>query len=166
MRFESASSAIRPATSRLVWLLGGSLGLVSLAAAGTIAIRNALPEHGPEAELPTGPAVSHAAPASPKRATPPARLATGKTKCADCGVVESVRSVTRKGQAAGLSTDGSGSARQAIDKRARSHMVHELRVRMDDGSLRLIEQVQPEADAGDRVVVEGNSLRSAPADQG
>ena len=146
--FQSVPGAVRPAPSRLVWLVGGALGLVSLAAAGAVAIRSALPEA--QADEPVRPAATQAA-VAPRAAAP-------ATKCADCGVVESVRSVTRKGQG----TAKSAVAGHEIEKRVRSHTVHEVRVRMDDGSLRTIEQVEPEAHAGDRVVVQGSALKPAP----
>jgi outer membrane lipoprotein SlyB len=188
----SASAAVRPASSRLVWLIGASLGLVSLAAGGTIAISNALPE--PDADAALRPVAT--SPAQVRAGARPAgtRLAAAAAKCADCGVVESVRSVTRKGQGTGLGAVaggvvgaavgnqigkgngrsamtalgavGGGVTGHAIEKHARRHTVHELRVRMDDGSLRTIEQVQPEAHAGDRVVVDGNTLRPAPLAKG
>jgi len=108
--------------------------------------------------------------------------------CSDCGVVESVRSIKRKGQGTGigavaggvvgaalgnqvgkgngrsamtvLGAVGGGVAGHEIEKQARSVTVHEVRVRMDDGSLRTIEQSQP-AHAGDRVIVQGNILKPA-----
>jgi len=185
MTFQASPGAVPPAPNRAVWIVGGVLGLVSLAAAGTIAVRSAMPE----------PAAAEPARAESVAAVRPAKgkvverhAAAG---CAECGVVESVRSVTRKGQATGLGAVaggvvgaavgnqfGKGNGRSAmtvlgavgggvagheVEKRARSHTVHELRVRMDDGSLRTIEQVQPEAQAGDRVVVQGNVLRPVPA---
>lgn len=153
--FQSFPGALRPAPSRLVWIVGGALGLVSLAAAGAVAIRSALPEA--QADEPVRAAATPVAAAT--RTTLPARLAALQSTCADCGVVESVRSFTRKGRGAGLGA----SAGHEIEKRARSsHTVHEVRVRMDDGSLRTIEQVQPEAHAGDRVVVQGNTLKPGP----
>ncbi len=157
--FEAGPAGARPAGSRLVWVVGGALGLVSLTAAGTIAIRSALPE---AAAAPARPAAADAVPAL-RAAGLPMPLAAATPKCADCGVVESVRSVTRKGQGIGSDAVAAGHETQ---KRARRHTVHELRVRMDDGTLRTIEQAQPEAQAGDRVVVQGNSLKPAPAPHG
>lgn len=60
-----------------------------------------------------------------------------------------------------LGAVGGGVAGHEVEKRARRHTIHEVRVRMDDGSLRTIEQGEPSAQAGDRVVVQGNTLRPA-----
>lgn len=190
MTFEASPGTVRPAPNRTVWLVGGTLGLVSLAAAGTIAVHTALPS--PQAAEPARTSTV----ATPRAAAKGAdrRVATAVAKCGGCGVVESVRSVTRKGQGSGLGAVaggvvgaavgnqiGKGNGRSAmtvlgavgggvagheIEKRARSHTVHEVRVRMDDGSLRTIEQAQPDAHAGDRVLVEGNALKPAPASKG
>ena len=191
MTFEASPGAVLPATpSRFVWIVGGTLGLVSLAAAGTIAIRSAMP--APAADEP-----ARSSAGAPTRAAAKAgdrHVAAVASPCVECGVVESVRSVTRKGQATGLGAVaggvvgaavgnqvGKGNGRSAmtvlgavgggvagheVEKRARSHTVHEVRVRMDDGSLRTIEQVQPEAHAGDRVVVQGNTLKPAHSPRG
>jgi outer membrane lipoprotein SlyB len=189
MTFQAAPGAVSPSPNRAVWIVGGVLGLVSLAAAGTIAVRSAMPV--PAATEPARTeSVATARPAANSK-TAERRAAAA---CTDCGVVESVRSVTRKGQATGLGAVaggvvgaavgnqfGKGNGRSAmtvlgavgggvagheVEKRARSHTVHEVRVRMDDGSLRTIEQAQPSAQAGDRVVVEGKTLRAAPAAKG
>jgi outer membrane lipoprotein SlyB len=185
MTFEAAPAAVRPMPSRAVWIVGGTLGLVSLAAAGTIAIRTAMPEAATDEPVRTGAATTTRAPAKA-----PERHAAVATKCPDCGVVESVRSVTRKGKGTGvgavaggvvgaalgnqvgkgngrtamtvLGAVGGGVAGNEVEKRARAVTVHEVRVRMDDGSLRTLEQVQPDAHAGDRVVVQGNSLKPVP----
>ncbi len=113
--------------------------------------------------------------------------------CASCGVVESVRAVTRKGEGSGvgavaggvigavignqigkgngrtaatvLGAVGGGVAGNEIEKRSKSTTVHEVRVRMDDGSVRTLQQAQPPK-VGDRVQVEGSTLRPAPATRG
>jgi outer membrane lipoprotein SlyB len=189
MAIDTSPGAVPVTPSRTVWIVGGVLGLVSLAAAGTIAVRSALPE--PAAvdtprRVVEGPAAVRAAQKVGDR-----KLAAAAPTCADCGVIESVRSVTRKGQGTGLGAVaggvvgaavgnqiGKGNGRSAmtvlgavggglagneIEKRSRSVTVHEVRVRMDDGSLRTIEQAEP-PHAGDRVVVQGNVLKPAPAE--
>jgi outer membrane lipoprotein SlyB len=191
MTLESSPGAVPATTSRTLWIVGGALGLVSLAAAGTIAIRSAMPEPVGAAEP-----ARVASPATSKTGTKPAadrrvaavHSAGAAPVCADCGVVESVRSVTKKGQGTGLGAVaggvvgaavgnqiGKGNGRSAmtvlgavgggfagneVEKRARSVTVHEVRVRMDDGTLRTIEQAQP-AHAGDRVIVQGNTIKPA-----
>lgn len=180
MSLETSPGAVPATPTRTWWIVGGALGLVSLAAAGTVAIRAALP-------APVDAAATAVAPA--KAAKPvPERHATAAPACANCGVVESVRSVTKKGQGTGLGAVaggvvgaavgnqvgkgngrtamtvlgavGGGLAGNEVEKRARSTTVHEVRVRMDDGTVRTFEQAQP-AHAGERVIVQGNTLKPA-----
>ncbi|HEX6361947.1 MAG TPA: glycine zipper 2TM domain-containing protein [Albitalea sp.] len=108
--------------------------------------------------------------------------------CATCGVVEGVRAVEKKGQGTGVGAVaggvagaavgnqfGSGNGRAAmtvlgaigggvagneIEKRVRSETVYEVRVRMDDGSVRTLTQKTAPA-TGARVTVEGNTLRAS-----
>jgi outer membrane lipoprotein SlyB len=110
--------------------------------------------------------------------------------CATCGVVEGVHAVTQKGQGTGLGAVaggvvggavgnqmghgngraamtvlgalGGGLAGHEIEKRARSETVYDVRVRMDDGSVRTLRQKTAPA-AGARVTVEGNVLHVVPA---
>jgi len=107
--------------------------------------------------------------------------------CSVCGVVESVHETTQKGKGTGLGAVGGavvggavgnqmghgngrslmtmlgalggGLAGNEIEKNARSEKVYEVRVRMDDGSVRTVRQKSAPA-LGKRVAVEGNSLRS------
>jgi len=115
--------------------------------------------------------------------------------CATCGVVEGVREVTQKGQGTGLGAVaggvlggavgnkmghgngraamtvlgaiGGGLAGNEIEKRARSETVYDVRVRMDDGSVRTLQQ-KTAPTPGTRVTVEGNTLhtRSVADSQG
>jgi outer membrane lipoprotein SlyB len=113
--------------------------------------------------------------------------------CATCGVVEGVREVEVKGQGTGLGAiggavvggalgnqAGKGNGRKAmtvlgavggglagheIEKRARSEKHYEVRVRMEDGSLRTLTQKTAPA-PGARVTVEGNTLRTTRSSQG
>jgi len=113
---------------------------------------------------------------------PTQRVAT----CTNCGIVEGVRAVQRKGQGSGvgmvaggviggalgnqvghgngraamtvLGAIGGGLAGNEVEKRMHSETVYEVRVRLDDGSVRtLTERTAPTP--GSRVAVEGNSLR-------
>ena len=195
MSFESSPGAVRPTSSRTLWIAGGALGLVSLAAAGTIAIRSAMPAPAAAADETSHAAAGVRAGHKPgDRKVAAASTKAGASTCAECGVVESVRSVTRKGQGTGLGAvaggvvgaavgnqAGKGNGRSAmtvlgavgggfagneIEKRSRSVTIHEVRVRMDDGTLRTIEQSQPDAHAGERVIVQGNTLKPAPTATG
>lgn len=182
------------APSRTVWLIAGVLGAASLAAGAGMLVRNGLP---PPAGQPVPEKVAAAEtrpadkPAQKLSAAP--RSAAPAEVCRECGVVESVQAVTRKGEASGLGAVaggvigaavgnqmGKGNGRDAmtvigavgggvagheIEKRAKSTTVHVVKVRMDDGSLRTIEQAAA-ARAGERVIVEGNKMRPMPAGQG
>lgn len=106
--------------------------------------------------------------------------------CADCGVVESVRAVKHKGQASGvgavaggvlgaavgnqfgkgngrsamtvLGAVGGGLAGHEVEKQVKSVTVQQVTVRMDDGSVRTIEQSTAPA-IGQRVTVQGKTLK-------
>ena len=113
--------------------------------------------------------------------------------CASCGVIEGVRAVEQKGQGTGLGAVaggvagaavgnqfghgsgravmtvlgavGGGLAGHEIEKNVRKETVYEVRVRMDDGSLRtLMQKTAPTP--GARVTVEGNELQTMRAPQG
>jgi outer membrane lipoprotein SlyB len=105
--------------------------------------------------------------------------------CTHCGVIEAVREVTVKGQGTGLGAVaggvlggavgnkmGKGSGRTAmtvlgaiggglagneVEKRARSEKAYDVRVRMDDGTVRTLRQKSAPT-PGARVTVEGNVL--------
>lgn len=113
--------------------------------------------------------------------------------CANCGVVESVREVQVKGEGTGLGAVaggvlggvvghqmgggdgkkaltvlgavGGGFAGHEVEKRARANTVYEVRVRMDDRSLRTLTSPQAPK-TGTRVTVDGDVLRSAASTGG
>lgn len=115
--------------------------------------------------------------------------------CANCGVIEAVRPVQQKGQGTGvgaiaggvlggvvgnqmgkgsgktamtvLGAIGGGFAGNEVEKQTRTVTVYEVRVRMDDGSLRTFTQ-STEPAPGTRVEVNGHSIRAieAGADNG
>jgi len=64
-----------------------------------------------------------------------------------------------------LGAVGGGLAGNEIEKRARSETLYEVRVRMDDGSLRTLRQ-RTAPKQGARVVVEGNTLKLVKARSG
>src|SRR5258706_6746716 len=112
--------------------------------------------------------------------------------CATCGVIEGVRAVEQKGKGTGigavgggvvgaavgnqfghgngkaamtvLGALGGGLAGNEIEKRARSETVYEVRVRMDDGSVRTLTQ-KTAPTPGARVTVDGNTLHTTRAPQ-
>jgi outer membrane lipoprotein SlyB len=113
--------------------------------------------------------------------------------CAHCGVVEGVHEVTVKGKGTGLGAVaggvlggavgnhmgkgngrtamtvlgaiGGGLAGNEVEKRARAEILYDVRVRMDDGSVRTIQQKTAPA-TGSRVTVEGNTLRVTSSGSG
>ena len=111
-----------------------------------------------------------------------------RAMCANCGTIEAVTPVQRKGEAKGVGAVaggvlgavvgnqiGNGSGRTAatilgalggglaghtIEKNVKKETVYQVRVQMEDGSSRTIEQATLPA-VGSRVVVEGNTLYPA-----
>jgi outer membrane lipoprotein SlyB len=107
--------------------------------------------------------------------------------CDNCGVVEGVRAFQRKGEGSGmgavaggvlggvlgnqvgkgngrtamtvLGAVGGGFAGNEVEKRMKAETLYEVRVRMDDGSLRTLTQ-KAAPTPGARVVVEGSTLRA------
>jgi outer membrane lipoprotein SlyB len=110
--------------------------------------------------------------------------------CATCGKVESVTAIKQKGEGTGLGVVGGavvgglvgsqigggsgknvatvlgavggGVAGNEIEKRQRATTVYQVKVRMDDGSLRTVTQNTAPA-VGEKVTVEGSTLRSRGA---
>jgi outer membrane lipoprotein SlyB len=189
--------AVSSASSRNLWMIGSALAIAGVAGAATLALRAGPPETAPPA-----PAVqAHApvaqtpapAPAKPVAAKPAPERVAKTPACADCGVVESVKAVTRKGDASGVGAVaggvigavagnqiGKGNGRKAmtvigavggglagheIEKRKNSTTVHEVRIRMDDGSVRTVEQAEAPK-VGERVQIEGKALKPVPAAHG
>jgi outer membrane lipoprotein SlyB len=116
-----------------------------------------------------------------------------RASCAGCGRVEAVTSIERKGTSQGvgavaggvlgavvgnqigkgsgraiatiIGAVGGGVAGNAIEKNATKETVYQVLVRMDDGSLRSVEQGTTPV-IGAAVVVDGNTLRLRPAETG
>ena len=115
--------------------------------------------------------------------------APARPVCLNCGAVESVTPVERGGESGGLGAIaggvlgavvgnqvgrgngrtaaailgalGGGFAGNAVEKNMKKTTGYAIRVRMEDGSLRALEQASP-LSAGDRVVVENGYARPAP----
>ena len=118
------------------------------------------------------------------QAAPTQRVAS---VCGTCGKVESVAAVKQKGEGTGigvvggavvggllgsqvgggngknvatvLGAVGGGVAGNEVEKRARATTMYQVRVRMDDGSIRTVTQSSAPA-VGQKVTVEGSTLRS------
>ncbi len=199
-------------TTRVPLIAIGGLGLAGIGLAAGLFINQPA---APEAPMAAATAQAAAAPAqaqAPQQQQPVAKTAARKpartagndgagsgraaaldtqpvaNQCANCGVVETVRSFQQKGEGSGLGAVaggvlggvlgnqvGKGDGRKAmtvigavgggvagheIEKRAKSETLYEVRVRMEDGSLRTITQKSAPA-PGARVVVDGSTLRSA-----
>lgn len=114
-------------------------------------------------------------------------VAQAKPVCANCGTVESVNAVTREGQGSGVGVVaggvvgavlgnqvGGGSGRTAatvlgavgggwagnkIEKNMKKDTVYNVRVRMEDGSSRTLQQASAPG-VGAKVTVDGSTLRA------
>ena len=118
----------------------------------------------------------------------PVSQPTPRPVCTNCGEVESVTPVQRAGQGSGvgvvaggvlgaivgnqvgkgngraaatvLGALGGGYAGNAVEKNMNKAVVYQVRVRMEDGSVRTLEQASAPA-LGARVTVDGNALRGS-----
>ena len=170
-KFAFPSASIADATQRLL----------AVAAALTAAALLAAAPHAQAADTPAG--------AAPHEV----RGVKLDSICSVCGVVSDVHTETRnapadgKGVVAGavvgglaghgmgggsgrtamtvLGAIGGGLAGNEVEKRARAETVYDVRVRMDDGSVRTIQQKTAPA-TGSRVTVEGNTLRVTSSGSG
>ncbi len=150
--------------------------------------KKAAPQAARPAPEPTRVAKVEPAKVVPKPAKPAAEPVRVAAVCSYCGVVESVEAIQRKGEGSGLGAVaggvlgavagnqvgrgdgrkamtvlgavGGGLAGHEVEKRARGETVYKVKVRLDDGSLRIIEQAT-EPKVGSRVEVHGDTLKSA-----
>ncbi len=173
------NTQVNPAPASLprwIWVAGGAVALTIAGIASALALQDARQAEAP----PVGkPATATTAP----RAAPKPTAAA----CAQCGVVESVQAVKLKGEASGVGAVaggvlggvvgnqfGSGNGRAAmtvlgavgggvagheVEKNVKSKTVFNVRLRMDDGTTRTLQQAQAPA-VGARVQVEGTTLRA------
>lgn len=143
---------------------------------------------------PSGAPARATAPAAPLRHTAPVQAANriparASTRCAECGVVESVREIAAKGEGSGLGAvggavvggllgsqvgDGRGKsvmtavgavggavAGNEVEKRVKSTRSYSITVRFDDGSSRAINETgAPTWRAGDKVKVINGVIQS------
>ncbi len=124
--------------------------------------------------------------ASTKQPAQRSDVKTAALRCEDCGVVESVRSVEAKGQGSGVGAVaggvvggilgnqvGGGNGRTAmtvvgagagayagneIEKNMKRNVSYEIRVRMDDQTIRTFRSGQPDVGVGQRVSVRDGRL--------
>ena len=208
---STSPGAVAPAArSRTAWLVAGVLAVIAMAAGAGMLMRQAMPTpvgqiapvvdaqapaaaQAPATETRSAAATAPAPTHAPAPTAAPHQVAAAAPVCHDCGVVESVRSVTHKGEASGvgavaggvlggvlgnqmgkgngrtamtvIGAVGGGVAGNEVEKRTKSVTVHEVTVRMDDGSVRTVEQAQAPR-TGDRVIVQGKTLKPVPAPAG
>jgi outer membrane lipoprotein SlyB len=142
-----------------------------------------------KAAAPSAPAVAAATaqPAVIAQAPVPVPV-PAKPVCANCGTIESVTPVTRKGHGSGvgivaggvagavlgnqvgqgngrtaatvLGAVGGGWAGNAIEKNIKKETIYSVQVRMEDGSVRTTQQATAPA-VGAKVTVDGGTLRSS-----
>ena len=180
------------------WMLHGAEAPPTTAATAAAPAFEALkdepatPSAEPAKAAKPAPAPRTASTATAKPRAPSASGTTLETKrvavCADCGIVEAVRPVTRKGEGSGvgavaggvlggvaghqvgggngktamtvLGAIGGGLAGHEVEKRVRSETRYVIKVRMEDGSSRTFHQAQSIA-VGTRVVADGGALKVA-----
>ncbi len=187
----------------MIWVAG--IALTLFCAVGIAAVMGWIPNSmgGPDDKVPVAlqPA-NTAAPAAAKARTvkaPPPRPAelvpnppvqvAAVAKCADCGVIESVREIAAKGQGSGIGAVGGavvggllgnqvGGGRgqdvmtvvgavggavagNEVEKRVKSTKSYEVTVRLDDGSSRVFGEASvPVWRAGDKVRIVNGTIRS------
>jgi outer membrane lipoprotein SlyB len=117
--------------------------------------------------------------------------AAGPAKCSGCGVIESTRKVSSKGEGSGIGAVGGavvgglignqvGAGRgntvataigavggamagNEVEKRVKANVSYQVTVRLDDGSSRVISEANaPAWHAGDRVKIVGGAIRANP----
>jgi len=130
-----------------------------------------------------------ASPPAPKAHTAPVHSVPAKAKCAECGVIESVRQVEQRGEGSGLGAVGGAVvggllgnqvggghgkelmtavgavggavAGNQVEKQMKSTTSYEITVRFDDGSSRVISTANaPAWRPGDKVKVINDTIQS------
>ena len=180
---SATTTSSASALPRWVWLAGGGALLLVSGLASALVFR------GKTTEAPSAQTVAAASPTPQKTAPAAGKStkAAPDDVCRGCGVVESVTPVTKKGQGTGagavvggvlggvvghqmgggtgkdamtvIGAIGGGVAGNEVEKRARAETVYQVQLRMDDGSKRTLTLPNAPVAKGDRVAVEGQSLR-------
>ena len=184
-------SATPPASGstlpRWAWMAGGGALLLISGLASALVFRGKPVDA--EAASPVA-VVAHERIVATKPVAKP--IVKAAATCNQCGVVESVQAIQQKGAGTGvgavaggvlggvlghqmgggsgktamtvLGAVGGGVAGNEVEKRARAETVYQVRVRMDDGTTRTMSLGNAPVAKGDRVTVEGQSLRRLNAD--
>ena len=188
---ETTQASKSPHT--LFWIAG--IAVTVFSAVGIAAILGWIPTStsspSEKAALATQP-TAQARPAAARAHRAPVQVASNtsaKTKCAECGVIESVREITTKGEGSGIGAvggavvggvlghqvgGGTGQkiatvvgavggavAGNEVEKRVKSGKSYEITVRLEDGSSRVINEANaPTWRTGDRVKVVNGVIQS------
>lgn len=178
----------------LAWVVGITVILFSIA--GIAAIMGWIPTSiGGNSDISANQPVNKAtqpAAAKAKAKAPPVQVASStpvSAKCSQCGVIESVREISAKGEGSGLGAAGGavvggllghqvggGSGKQIatvvgavggavagneVEKRVKSTKSYEITVRLDDGSTRMIQEANPPSwRNGDHVRIVDGAIRA------
>jgi outer membrane lipoprotein SlyB len=177
----------------LFWIAG--IAVTVFSAVGIAAIMGWIPSStgSPADNTVVATPTTPARPAAARTHSTPARQVAANTpakaRCAECGVIESVREIETKGEGSGLGAvggaavggvlghqvgGGSGQkiatvvgavggavAGNEVEKRVKSGKSYDITVRFEDGSSRVIsEATAPSWRAGDRVKVINGALQS------
>ncbi|MDP4301297.1 outer membrane lipoprotein [Leptothrix discophora] len=184
-------SPIAAAPARSVpagWIVGGVIALLAVGAGAYFAGRQSptAPTEAAAAVAPTGKAANAGAAKAPGVRSDRVDASAPAPVCGNCGVVESVTAVKRKGEGSGVGAVagtvvggavgnqfGKGDGRTAmtvlgaiggavagheVEKQVKATTVYVVKVRTDDGELRTVEQASAPA-VGARVKVEGKTLK-------
>ena len=184
---KNEPAAARPVPPLLYpTLLIAGVGVIIASMLGIAAMTGLLPQAQSQAvgKLPEKASAAAAGPA-PTKSAPVA----GAARCADCGVVDTIRAIEVKGQGSGVGAVagglvggilgnqvGGGSGRTAmtvvgagagayagheVEKNMNKSVSYEVRVRMDDDSYRTFRVRQPDVGVGQRVQVrDGRIVRA------
>lgn len=178
-------------------LLIAGIAVIILSMLGIAAMAGLLPQAqsqsreervagGKEGKSAANPSANAMAKSAGSKTAPPAAVAA---RCADCGIVDSVRAVEVKGEGSGLGVVaggvlggvlgnqvGGGRGRTAmtvvgagagayagneVEKNMKKKVRYEIRVRMDDNSYRTFHSAQPDVGVGQRVKVRDGALVEA-----
>ena len=177
----------------LFWITG--IAVILLSAVGIAAIMGWIPTstgtpgNNVASEKLSSSTAKPAAPKARSAPVPVANSASAKVKCAECGVIASVREIEHRGEGTGLGAVGGavvggvlgnqvGRGRSndvatvvgavggavvgnQIEKQVKSTKSYEITVRLDDGSIRVVSQATaPSWRAGDKVRLVNGVLQS------
>ncbi|MBY0269274.1 MAG: glycine zipper 2TM domain-containing protein [Burkholderiales bacterium] len=187
---DGAAAARRAPALLYPTLLIAGIAVIIVSVLGIAAMTGVLPQaQSQSVDERAGGGKEGKAAANASAKSPGSKTAPTAARCADCGVVESVRAVEVKGEASGLGVVaggvlggvlgnqvGGGSGRTAmtvvgagagayagneVEKNMKKKVSYQIRVRMDDHSYRSFHSAQPDVGVGQRVKVRDGRLVDA-----